>query len=236
MFVVQDADFDAAVNALRQAGFRDAPWSYGSLRDPQFYTDKKMQDLHRKVAKEHRNIDSNSTRFLFPSSSGIEEVTRAIMLRSSYAHLSLSDAPESSFDREGAIYYPARELLLESFAKTIVREPEKNRWTTTLETWATSYLYGQLMMRDEVLDSCPEEKVREWFDNKIRRHAGGIDRITVTKWVGKKGYNGPSCDGFIPVDERIKGVHIMGGNDELKWLEKQDPVPENISRTLCPRP
>ena len=36
---------------------------------------------------------------------------------------------------------------------------------------------------DDVLDSIPEEgeeEVLNWFEREIRRHAGGLDRATVT--------------------------------------------------------
>jgi hypothetical protein len=205
MLIVEDSDLDAAVNALRHAGFRDAPWSYGSMRDPQLFEDKKMQEIHRRMALQHRNIDKNSTRFLFPTDSGVKE--KAILLPSSYAHISLSSTPESRFIRDRSIYWPDKELLLESFARTIVQEPGETLWTTKLEMWAIAYVYGQLMVSDDVLDSCPDDEVKTWFDTAIRRHAGGIDRMTVTKWVGKKGYNGPSCDGYIPPYKRVNIGH-----------------------------
>jgi hypothetical protein len=186
MLVIEDADFDAAINSLRHAGFRDAPWSYGSAQDPQFFQDQKMQTIHQRVALQYRNLDDNSTRFVFPPESGVEE--RAVLLSSSYVHLSLASVPESRFTRVENIYFPDRELLLESFVRTLVREPGMSKWTSSLSMWAISYLYGQLMINDNALDSSCDEQAKIWFNDNIQRYSGGIDRTTITKRVGRKGY------------------------------------------------
>ena len=212
MLVIEDSDFDAAVESLRRAGFRDAPWSYGSMSDPQFFKEKFMQDLHRRVAREHQSLDQNSTRFLFPVESNVKE--RVALLRCSYAHLSLSSIPESRFTREGNIYYPDKELLVESFVKTLVKVPKPDSWTAKLNFWTISYVYGQLMVSDDVLDSCSDDKAKAWFNEHIRRYSGGIDRVTVTKWVGKKGYNGPGSSGYVPPEERTNGVQQSAGQLE----------------------
>ncbi|OIW23607.1 hypothetical protein CONLIGDRAFT_637576 [Coniochaeta ligniaria NRRL 30616] len=183
MLVINDNDFDTAIESLRGAGFRDAPWSYGSRSDPRLFQDRRIQAIHQLFAQEYRNIDDNSARFSFPPKSGIEE--RAILLRSSYTHLSLASVPESRFTVMDNIYYPDSELLLESFVKTVVREPGWSQWASNLEMWAITYVYGQLMVNDAVLDSSSDEKATAWFDDKIQRYSGGIDRTTVTKRIGR---------------------------------------------------
>ncbi|KAH9989486.1 hypothetical protein F4779DRAFT_610373 [Xylariaceae sp. FL0662B] len=186
MLVIEDTDFDAAVEALRFAGFRDAPWSYGSMKDPRLFQDKKMQGLHWRIALQYRNLGDNSIRFEFPLGSRVEE--RVVLLRSSYAHLSLVSIPESRFTRNEGVYYPDKELLLESLVKTIVREPEESKWTSNLQMWIVSYVYGQLMVDDNALDSSSDENAKTWFNEHIRRYSGGIDRTTITKRLGRR-YN-----------------------------------------------
>lgn len=51
MLVVEDANLDTAAQNLKQRGFREAPWSYGSRDDPALYTDPKVQQSHRRVAQ-----------------------------------------------------------------------------------------------------------------------------------------------------------------------------------------
>lgn len=187
MLAIEDASFDAAVEALHRAGFRDAPWSYGSINDPQFYQDKKMQDIHRYTARQYRSLDNNSRRFVFPL--GSKDKERVVLLPSSYVHLSLSSMPESRFTRRENIYYPDTELLLESFVKTLVGESTQSTWTSDLRMWAIAYVYGQLMVNDNALDSICDEQAKTWFNDRIRRFSGGIDRTTVTKRVGRKAYH-----------------------------------------------
>ncbi|EPE03595.1 hypothetical protein F503_01853 [Ophiostoma piceae UAMH 11346] len=183
MLIINDDDFDTAIESLRGAGFGDAPWSYGSRRNPRLFQDEKIQAIHQRVAHEYRNLDDNSARFTFPPESGVEE--RAILLRSSYTHLSIASVPESRFTVMDNIYYPDKELLLESFVKTLVREPGWSQWVSNLGMWTIAYVYGQLMVDDAVLDSSSDEKAKAWFDDKIRRYSGGLDRTTVTKRIGR---------------------------------------------------
>lgn len=185
MLVIEDGDFDAAVEALHQAGFRDAPWSYGSTVDPQSFQDRKLQQIHRYTARGYQNLNNNSTRLEFPLGSEVQQ-QRAVLLRSSYVHLSLSSTPQSRFTSVENLHYPDGELLLESFVRTRIRESNPGLWTLDLEMWAVSYVYGRLMLSDNALDSSPDEQAKTWFNDNIRRDSGGIDRTTVTKRVGKK--------------------------------------------------
>ena len=186
MLIIGDDDFDAAVESLRNAGFRDAPWSYYSVVDPQSLEDEEMKGMHQDGALQYRNLDDNSMRFQFPLGSKVK--IRAVLLRSSYTHLSLRDTPDHRFAKTGNIYYPDKDLLVESFAKTAVREPSMNMWTGDLEAWAISYAYGWLKINDTALDSICDEAAKAWFNERILRDKGGLDRTTVTKRVGKK-YN-----------------------------------------------
>ncbi|KAJ4232215.1 hypothetical protein NW759_002602 [Fusarium solani] len=62
-------------------------------------------------------------------------------------------------------------------------------WVSSLRMWAITHLYGDLMLGDDVLDSCDDEEAKAWFNKRIRRYSGGIDRVTCTKRLGKVGYD-----------------------------------------------
>lgn len=183
MIVIEDDDFDAAVISLHNAGFCDAPWSYGSIVDPAIFKDKRMQEIHRATAIGYQNLNKNSNRFVFPRESKVKE--RAVLLRSSYVHLSLLATPQSEFTCIDNLHYPSSKLLLESFVRTHIRDPDISMWTTDLEMWAVSYLYCRLKLDDDVLDSSSDEGAKTWFNENILRDSGGVDR-TVTKRLGRK--------------------------------------------------
>lgn len=103
--------------------------------------------------------------------------------------MNLDDLPERSYEREGNILYPNSAVLLQSMVHTLVREPSGSEWRSTLGMWAITYLYGNLMLDNDVLDSCPDEEAKTWFNKEINRYSGGIDRITHTKRLGRVGYD-----------------------------------------------
>lgn len=114
---------------------------------------------------------------------------RVVLLPSSYVHLSLSSTPPSRFTPSENLYYPDAELLLESFVKTRIRELDECKWTSELDMWAISYLYGMLMLADNALDSSSDEQAKMWFNQKSRRYEGRLDRTTVTMRVGRRPMN-----------------------------------------------
>ncbi|UPL03343.1 hypothetical protein LCI18_014277 [Fusarium solani-melongenae] len=187
MLVIEDEDLDAAAQKLKQKGFREAPWSYGSRDDPALYTDPKMKRIHRLMAQEYASLDQNSLRFRFPTDK--QAKARVVLLPSSYAHISTKSTPEDRFTHKDNIFYPEAPLLLESFVRKIVKEPEMSQWTSNLEMWAITYLYGELMLDDGVLDSCDDEEARAWFKENIQGEEGGMDKITCTKRLRKAGYD-----------------------------------------------
>ena len=88
------------------------------------------------------------------------------------------------FSCDDNLYYPDAALLLESFVKTLLQETPGS-WRYLLEAWAIAYIYGMLMVEDTLLDPCDDEAVKLWFNENIRRGNGGLDRVTVSKRVGK---------------------------------------------------
>lgn len=183
MFVIEDTMFEAAVQQLRKAQFREWRWSYGS-RDPEFYTGIVRERIYRRIVKEYSNVDQHSVRFLFPTEE--HSNTKVILLPATYAHIRVKHDSNETIDADSNIYYPSGPRLLQSFVQTLVREPVMGMWTSTLNIWSISYLYGDLLLNDDVLDLLDDDVARAWFNEKIRRFSGGIDRVTFTKRLGKK--------------------------------------------------
>ncbi|KAK4244221.1 hypothetical protein C7999DRAFT_17493, partial [Corynascus novoguineensis] len=87
--IMDDSDFDVAVESLHSAGFRDAPWPYFFLEDPETTEDEDIRERQREVALQFKSLDEHSIRFQFPLGSGIK--LRAVLVPSSYANLSFRD-------------------------------------------------------------------------------------------------------------------------------------------------
>ncbi|CAK7266459.1 hypothetical protein SEPCBS57363_002100 [Sporothrix epigloea] len=187
MLVVDDAHFVDATRKLQSAGFRECSWSFGSV-DPAFYQNNSVKEaIYGRIVHQYGNLDDKSARFFFPSPD--DRATKVVLLPSSYAHVRPEKVLAGQSSEEN-IAFPSSALLLQSIVQTLVREPVEGMWTSTLSVWALSYLYGELMMDDNVMDSCEDESARAWFDAGIRRYDGGMDR-TRTKRFGRKGYEGP---------------------------------------------
>ncbi|KAF1916814.1 hypothetical protein BDU57DRAFT_517139 [Ampelomyces quisqualis] len=184
MLVPSDSEYDLAAQKLVEAGFRPAPWTY-AIKDPQLVRDDEIgrRTLLRGDDR-YGNLDANSLRFQFPV--GFPGPERVVLLRSTYVGIRPPSDPESvqRFSCNDNLYYPDAALLLESFVKTLLQETPGS-WHYLLQAWAIAYIYGILMVEDTVLDSCDDENVKLWFNERIRRGHGGLDRGTVSKRAGK---------------------------------------------------
>ena len=81
------------------------------------------------------------------------------------------------------MYYPNVVELLQSIIAVYLEEREHTsirNWQVKLSGWAFGYLYGELLLRDDVLDTCENEMVRECFNKRIKRGTG-IPRVR-EKW------------------------------------------------------
>lgn len=58
-------------------------------------------------------------------------------------------------------------------------------WKSRLETWSISYVYGELPISDDALDSCTDEEAQPWFNKNVQRYSDGVDRVTCTKRLGR---------------------------------------------------
>lgn len=187
MLVLDDADVPSASRKLLSAGFRSCTWSYGSV-DPAFYqTDSMHRDVYKKIVHHYGHIDQNTVRFFLPAPADC--YAKVVLMPSSYACIQ----PESisvGRSKEDNIVYPSSTVLVQSIVQVLVREPVDGLWASTLTVWAISYMYGMLMLSDDIMDTCDDKAARDWFDAKIRRYEGGLDRLR-TKRFGRKGYDGP---------------------------------------------
>ncbi|KAM3426913.1 hypothetical protein MY4824_009754 [Beauveria thailandica] len=186
MFVIDDRDVDNAARQLRSAGFQDCTWSCGS-RHPTFYKGSLLERIYRRIVNDYSNLDRNSVRFVFPP--GQQSTSKVVLLPASYAHICVKLMPGDTLARDDNIFYPQGAPLLRSFVQTLVREPVAGMWTSCLSMWAVSYVYGELMLADDVLDLCDDEAAKAWFNKHILRSSHGIDRVTCTKRLGRKGYD-----------------------------------------------
>ncbi|ATY59593.1 hypothetical protein A9K55_003733 [Cordyceps militaris] len=182
VLVIDDTHFQRAVQQLRNAEFRDCPWSFGSLH-PEFYTGKIKERVYRTIVNDYGNLDRHSARFLFPT----EEQSRmkVVLLPTSYTHLEVAHPSNEALHPGSCIYYPSAARLLQSFVQTLVREPVRGMWTSTLTVWSISYLYGELELGldESVLDMCGDDEAKDWFNEKILRFAGVQIVVNILKHV-----------------------------------------------------
>src|SRR2546423_5355304 len=128
-------------------------------------------------------LDAHSVRFEFPTSNYYP--IKIVLLKSSYVELcpptNVISAQQFSYNKN--LFYPNKVLLLESFARTLLKE-DMSEWRALLTAWAISYVYGELGIADNALDDCNNEDVKKWFNEAIRRDEGGMNR-TLNKRVGR---------------------------------------------------
>ncbi|KAF9630215.1 hypothetical protein BFW01_g396 [Lasiodiplodia theobromae] len=189
MLVPADDDFEEAAKKLLEAGFKPAPWSFGSTIDPvRFQDDEKLSKIHRDVARHFEELDRNSVRFNLPDAA--ERDTRVVLIRSAYVGLCpLADGAEMvgySQYKESSLYCPDSALLLKSFVRVYLNQLTPGQWKSTLHVWCIPYMYCHLMLEEDILDACEDEEVKAWFNKNIKRGEGGVDRTTVSKRVGRK--------------------------------------------------
>lgn len=186
MLGVRDKEIELAAEKLASLGFVREHWSFSSPIDPATLktteTSKRIQETIRPA---FANFDSQSIRFHYPDKQ--KHVQQTVLIPSSYMHLSAPQAPSHTskqgsaiptqppFYIHGNLYYPNVIVLLQSFIMVCIQERATTRrgmWQARLETWAIGYLYGELSLRDNVLDSCQDSSVKEFFNLAIKRGSG----------------------------------------------------------------
>jgi len=183
MLGVRDDEMDLAATKLADVGFIRQHWSFGSTIDPATRKDDEtFQRVHANIGLAFANFDAKTTRFHYPDENKF--VQRTILIPSSYLRLSASERtpnhdfpspdPQSQpqFYVYGNLYYPNVVELLRSIIAVYLEERAHTNirnWQVKLSGWAFGYLHGELLLRDDVLDTCEDEMVKECFNKEIKR-------------------------------------------------------------------
>lgn len=189
MLGIRDDEIELAAEKLTSLGFVRELWSFSSPIDPAIFktteTSKRIQETIRPA---YANFDSKTIRFHYPDMH--KQVQKTVLIPDSYMHLSAPQAPSHTskqgsaipnppaqppFYIHGNLCYPNAVVLLESFIKVCIQErasTTRGMWQARLQTWAIAYLYGELSLRDDVLDSCQDSGVKEFFNLAIQRGSG----------------------------------------------------------------
>lgn len=75
----------------------------------------------------------------------------------------------------GNLYFPNAVVLLQTIIIVCIQERatiSRGIWQAKLESWAIGYLYGELSLRDDVLDTCQDSSVKKFFNVAIKRGSG----------------------------------------------------------------
>ncbi|KAF2430617.1 hypothetical protein EJ08DRAFT_649433 [Tothia fuscella] len=177
MFVIADSEMNEAIQKFHDAGFIHKSWSFGSAVDPKTVSGNPvLREMHDRTATSWASLDCHSTRFTLPPNSGFAD-SQVVLFPNSYVDMTLpTSASDPRFHAEDNLYYPEVYPLLESIAKLQAKGQTTGEWEGLLNVWAITYLYGHLHLADNVLDSCGNADILRWFNTKIRRFEGGLER------------------------------------------------------------
>ncbi|KAK5988304.1 hypothetical protein PT974_12451 [Cladobotryum mycophilum] len=180
MLVPSEQDYAAVLDRVEREGFRNTPWSYGSLdpADIEAHPEsKRLRQIHATADQHYMILNIHSTRYKFPS--GRFPSLQLLFLRPDYVDLgpplpSTPDGPSScqdgsiAFTRQGIFLYPDVSTLLKSFIRTGLKDEDGKTWKTILYVWITSYICVYLPVRPDSLDGCKDESVKELFSQLIQ--------------------------------------------------------------------
>jgi hypothetical protein len=176
MIVVLDTHYESSIQKLCQAGFQETVPRRGpdadileTLPDP----DKLLKKLKARYAK----LDSATTTFDYPEH--YRTRMQLVLMPASYTHLSISAlAPVATttllagqYDVYHNLYYPLERVLLESFIRVILEDRDgtlMSHWGKTIKMWI-GMMVGYLEVDNDAVDDCPDEAVREWFNEYFGR-------------------------------------------------------------------
>ncbi len=174
---------DSAAQKLLAAGFTRETWSYSSIVDPATRADEEYHLIQAMTQPDYANFDKKSLRFQPPSDN--TEVLRTVLLPTSYIRLSVSDpqatyadpaicGSQPPFYIKENIYFPNIIMLLQSFLMVHLEEEivDAPGFRVILRSWAIGYLYHELELREDILDSCSNSAVRRLFNDCIQRFSG----------------------------------------------------------------
>ena len=186
MLGVQDEKMESAAEKLVNLGFVRETWSFGSTIDPATrQNDERFQLVHERRRPAFAAFDAKTIRFHCLDK--LKYVQQTVLIPSSYMHLSASDTSiytsncgfailntsrQPPFYVHDNLYYPNLIVLIQSIIKVCLEERARTSiraWQLTLESWAIGYLYQELSLREDVLDTCQDTAVKEFFNMKIKR-------------------------------------------------------------------
>ncbi len=197
MLGIDDEQISSASQALLDAGFVREEWSWSCRKDPaRRKNDEVYQQMHRELAQSYTRFNAQTARFRYDDEARYVEQT--VLVPSSYIHLwapsvaapaiqrGLANPPYSSqprFYQHNNLYYPNVAILLQSLIRVILDErawTNRYDWRLKLETWAFDCLYEGLSLREDILDTCEDEEVKEFLNSEVDRGSGS-SRIRM-KW------------------------------------------------------
>jgi hypothetical protein len=158
-------------------------------------------EVHTERAQEFAQFDEYTTRFSYPDTSRL--TNKIVLIPLSYMYMNIPNPTNTFIGKESCIpqpkyyvnrwmyncnnlYFPNAVVLLESFIKVIL-DHESNqtlregKWQRHLKVWAMGYLYGNLNLRDDVLDSCESKGVKEFFNEQVKKANRGTDRTVIKR-------------------------------------------------------
>lgn len=196
MLGVQDGEMESAAEKLANHGFVRQNWSFSSSVDPATrQNDEIYKRIHEGLRPAFANFDAHSIRFRYPDKQKF--VQQTVLIPSSYMYLSVSQSLSDTFENRlmspntsvqppfyihNNLYYPNPVVLMQSVIKVCIEERARTdilAWQAKLASWA-GYLYWELSLRDDILNTCRDSKVKEFFDLKVKSRPGSSR--TREKW------------------------------------------------------
>jgi hypothetical protein len=176
MIVVRDEDYQVALQKLEDSAFiptvpdrRPAREIIEQLPDP--------QGVLKQINEGYKHLDQSCATFNYPNHYS-EREAQVFLISNSFAHLPLSDkTPDGMsritkhYDVYGNLFYSREQALVESFVGAAIDEDKEvgySSWGELLRSWI-SMMAGYLEVNNDILDSCADERVVEWYSTNFGR-------------------------------------------------------------------
>ncbi|RXW14098.1 hypothetical protein EST38_g11753 [Candolleomyces aberdarensis] len=124
MVVPSEEDFDALAQHILDSGFRSAPWSYATNDPKKLKADPVKEKIYREGYEgQYQLIDDNSLRFKLLDTPPDHHVL-LVLIRSKYVGLAppTNEASAKRFTQVDHLFYPDRELMLQSVISTLLKD------------------------------------------------------------------------------------------------------------------
>jgi hypothetical protein len=166
MIVVQDEDYQAAIQKLQNSGFRPSSPKRGP--DPQILQRlSDRQAVLEQINAGYRRLDRASMTFDYPD--GEEQIT---LIPNSFAHLPFpfsSGNTANGYVTYGNMSYPCERALISSLILATLDEGDvSSSWAEVTGCWV-SLMAGYLDVNDDIVDDFPDPRVTEWYSENFGR-------------------------------------------------------------------